>query len=150
LSGAVYHYLSQDYFLGHRAAVVDARGAEAFPDCEWCSGRHKLDPLARGVEIQHTRRYCQHHCGHVIAALSYAAAALGWRTRLVEAAADDAMANSCVVDARRPPAPEMEGNGFRELNRQTTHGGCHKGSTSELRAAKLPASASFPDLRLSE
>jgi hypothetical protein len=84
LSGGVYHYLSQDHFLEHRAAVVDARGAEAFPDSEWCSGRHKLDPLARGVEIRHTPvwRHCQHDCRHVIAALSYAAAALGWRRRL--------------------------------------------------------------------
>jgi hypothetical protein len=65
-----------------------------------------------------TSRYCQHDCGHVIAALSYAAAALGWRTRLVEAAADDAVANTCVVDVRRPPAPEMKGNGFSELNRR--------------------------------
>jgi nitroreductase len=28
-------------------------------------------------------RYCQHDCGHAIAAVSYAAAALGWQTRLV-------------------------------------------------------------------
>jgi hypothetical protein len=59
----------------------------------------------------------------VVAALSNAAAALGWRTRPVEAAADDAVANTCLVYARRPPAPEMKGNGFSELNRQTTHGG---------------------------
>jgi hypothetical protein len=80
------------------------------------------------VEIRHTPawRYCQHDCGHVIAALSYAAAALGWRTRLVEAAADDAVANTCLVYAGRPPAPEMKGNGFSDLNRQTTRGGVTK------------------------
>lgn len=37
-------------------------------------------------------RYCQHDCGHAIAAVSYAAAALGWQTRLIETAADTALA----------------------------------------------------------
>jgi nitroreductase len=33
-------------------------------------------------------RYCQHDAGHALAALSYAAAALGWRTRLLTAPGD--------------------------------------------------------------
>ena len=37
-------------------------------------------------------RYCQHDCGHAIAAVSYAAAALGWQTRLVFSAADNEIA----------------------------------------------------------
>jgi hypothetical protein len=31
-------------------------------------------------------RYCQHDCGHGIAAVSYAASALGWRSRLLAVA----------------------------------------------------------------
>jgi hypothetical protein len=37
-------------------------------------------------------RYCQHDCGHAIAVVSYAAAALGWQTRMLDAAADDDIA----------------------------------------------------------
>ncbi len=43
-------------------------------------------------------RYCQHDCGHAIAAVSYAAAALGWQTRLVFSAADDAVASLLGID----------------------------------------------------
>jgi SagB-type dehydrogenase family enzyme len=92
LSGGVYHYLSRDHALEHRAAVDDPRWAQAFAG----SG------VLVGVSSIHWRevwkyglrgwRYCQHDCGHVIATVSYAAAALGWQTRLVEAAADDATA----------------------------------------------------------
>jgi nitroreductase len=34
-------------------------------------------------------RYCQHDCGHAIAAVAYAAAALGWRARLLADWGDD-------------------------------------------------------------
>jgi nitroreductase len=33
-------------------------------------------------------RYCQHDCGHAVAALSYAASALGWRSTLLAAPSD--------------------------------------------------------------
>jgi nitroreductase len=37
-------------------------------------------------------RYCQHDCGHAIAAVAYAAAALGWRTRLLSGWGDAELA----------------------------------------------------------
>jgi nitroreductase len=37
-------------------------------------------------------RYCQHDCGHALAALSYAAAALGWPARLLADWGDDELA----------------------------------------------------------
>jgi nitroreductase len=37
-------------------------------------------------------RYCQHDCGHAIAAVAYAAAALGWRARLLPGWGDDELA----------------------------------------------------------
>ena len=43
-------------------------------------------------------RYCQHDCGHAIAAVSYAAAALGWQTRLIHSAADDVVAGLLGLD----------------------------------------------------
>ena len=47
---------------------------------------------------QRAWRYCQHDCGHAIAAVSYVAAALGWQTRLLEAPADDEVARLLGLD----------------------------------------------------
>lgn len=92
VSGGVYHYLSRDHVLEQRAGVDDPRWPEAFS----CGG------ILVGLSSIHWReawkygmrawRYCQHDCGHAIAAVSYAAAALGWQTRLMAAAADDGLA----------------------------------------------------------
>jgi SagB-type dehydrogenase family enzyme len=70
LSGGVYHYLSRDHALEHRAAVDEPRWTEAFSD----SG------VLLGISSVHWReawkygmrgwRYCQQDCGHVIAALT--------------------------------------------------------------------------------
>lgn len=40
-------------------------------------------------------RYCQHDCGHALAALSYAGAALGWPVRLLAEWGDDELAALC-------------------------------------------------------
>jgi SagB-type dehydrogenase family enzyme len=91
LSAGVYHYLSRDHVLEQRAAVDDPQWGEA---------------LGGGVLIGLTSiywreawkygmrawRYCQHDCGHAIAAVSYAAAALGWQTRMVMSASDHEVA----------------------------------------------------------
>jgi SagB-type dehydrogenase family enzyme len=37
-------------------------------------------------------RYCQHDVGHAIGAICFAAATLGWQTRLIESVSDDALA----------------------------------------------------------
>ncbi|WP_206996546.1 SagB/ThcOx family dehydrogenase [Trinickia mobilis] len=98
LSGGVYHYLSRDHLLERRAAVDDPRWTEAFSSngvLVGISSIHWREAWKYGMRAW---RYCQHDCGHVIAALSYAAAALGWQTRLVEAAADDAVANLLGLD----------------------------------------------------
>jgi hypothetical protein len=70
LCGGVYHHLSRDHALEHRAAVDEPRWTEAFSD----SG------VLLGVSSVHWReawkygmrgwRYCQQDCGHVIAALT--------------------------------------------------------------------------------
>ena len=45
-------------------------------------------------------RYCQHDAGHAIATVAYAAAALGWSTRIADAFADDDIA--AILGLERP------------------------------------------------
>jgi SagB-type dehydrogenase family enzyme len=98
LSAGVYHYLSRDHVLEHRAVVDDPRWTEAFSNggiLVGISSIHWREAWKYGLRAW---RYCQQDCGHVIAAVSYAAAALGWQTRLVEVAADDAVAGLLGLD----------------------------------------------------
>jgi SagB-type dehydrogenase family enzyme len=83
LAAGVYHYVSCDHALERRG--------------EW-----DRPPEFRGFLIglasitwreawkygMRAFRYCQHDCGHAIAAVSYAASALGWRSSLLAAPSD--------------------------------------------------------------
>jgi SagB-type dehydrogenase family enzyme len=51
-------------------------------------------------------RYCQHDTGHAIAAIGFAAAALGWKASLLEGVGDDAVAE--LLGLPRAPGPEAE------------------------------------------
>jgi SagB-type dehydrogenase family enzyme len=51
-------------------------------------------------------RYCQHDAGHAIAALAYAAAALGWHTRMLPRFDDAAVAR--LLGLAEPTGPEAE------------------------------------------
>ena len=98
LSAGVYHYLSRDHVLERRAAVDDPRWTAAFSSngvLIGISSIHWREAWKYGIRAW---RYCQHDCGHAIAAVSYAAAALGWQMRLVLSAADDAVANLLGLD----------------------------------------------------
>lgn len=54
-------------------------------------------------------RYCQHDCGHALAAISYAAATLGWQARLLAGWGDLEIATLTGVDrAQDFPAAEAE------------------------------------------
>lgn len=98
VAAGVHHYLSRDHRLEHRAAVDDARWNEAF------SGKGVIVGLASIYWREAWKygmrawRYCQHDCGHAIAALSYSAAALGWQVRLLAGAADDDVADLLGLD----------------------------------------------------
>lgn len=50
-------------------------------------------------------RYCMHDVGHAIAAVAFAAAALGWRTALLPLP-DDALATLLAIDEQRGPEAE--------------------------------------------
>ena len=113
LSAGVYHYLSRDHLLEQRAAIDDRSWDDAFS----CNG------ILIGISSIYWReawkygmrawRYCAHDCGHAIAALSYVAAALGWQTRLLDAAGDDMVAGLLGLDrgedfaAAEPEVPDV-------------------------------------------
>jgi len=82
LAGGVYHYVSRDHRLEQRA--LDLETAAAGPPTAGLvlalSSIHWREAWKYGLRAF---RYCQHDLGHAIAAVAYAAAALGWQvTRL--------------------------------------------------------------------
>lgn len=87
----VWHYLPHDHALEHRARLP----AEAWGDLP-------ADAVLLGLSSIHWReswkygeralRYCHHDLGHALGTLSLAAAALGWRARLLEAPDDGSLA----------------------------------------------------------
>jgi SagB-type dehydrogenase family enzyme len=93
LDAGVYHYSSREHLLERR-------------------GRWERPPAGAGVFVGlasiHWReawkygmrafRYCQHDCGHAIAAVAYAAACLGWRARVLDAPGDDQIAELLGLD----------------------------------------------------
>ena len=88
LSAGVFHYLSRDHVLEQRCA----------PGAGVLSARLPAQTLLIGLSSIHWReawkygerayRYCQLDAGHAIAALRYAAAALGWSLRQLDAWGD--------------------------------------------------------------
>ena len=98
LAAALYHYLSRDHVLEQRAAVDDRDWSAAFSGNGVLIGISSIHWREAWKYGMRAWRYCQHDCGHAIAALSYAAAALGWQTRLVLSASDDVVANLLGLD----------------------------------------------------
>ena len=98
LSAGVYHYLSRDHVLEQRAAVDDPQWTAAFSGNGVLIGISSIHWREAWKYGMRAWRYCQHDCGHAIATVSYAAAALGWQTRLVLSAADDVVANVLGLD----------------------------------------------------
>ena len=88
LAAGVHHYLSHDHVLEQRAAPISATwGSELRGGVVVAlTGIHWREAWKYGLRAY---RYCQHDCGHAIAAVAYAAAALGWRTRLLAGWGDD-------------------------------------------------------------
>ncbi len=88
LDAGVYHYVSRDHALERRAAIGDARWNGEFAGAGFIVGLASIYWREAWKYGMRGWRYCQHDCGHAIAAVSYAAAALGWPTRLMEGASD--------------------------------------------------------------
>ncbi len=74
----VYHYLSRDHALERRGEWP--RAAPIAGVLVGLASIYWREAWKYGMRAY---RYCQHDCGHAIAALAYAAGCLGWRARLV-------------------------------------------------------------------
>ena len=83
LPPGVYHYVSYDHLLERRSsmAVEDAPG-------ELYIGLSSIHWREAWKYGERAFRYCQHDIGHALAALSYAAACLGWSIELCCEASD--------------------------------------------------------------
>jgi SagB-type dehydrogenase family enzyme len=109
IRSGVHHYVSRDHALEQRASVDAPAWGEAFAP-SGCyvalSSIHWREAWKYGMRAF---RYCQHDCGHAVAALAYAAAALGWRTAPVTTVSDADLAR--LIGTTRDadlPAEEME------------------------------------------
>ncbi|TVR60531.1 MAG: SagB/ThcOx family dehydrogenase [Candidatus Competibacteraceae bacterium] len=91
LAAGVHHYLSHDHVLEQRAAPNSPNwGSELSGGAVVAlTGIHWREAWKYGLRAY---RYCQHDGGHAIAAVAYAAAALGWRARLLAGWGDDELA----------------------------------------------------------
>jgi SagB-type dehydrogenase family enzyme len=94
LPAGVYHYVSRDHVLEQRAAGGVAPWMEK-GILVGLSSIYWREAWKYGMRAW---RYCQHDCGHAIAAVSYAAAALGWQARIVLEASDEDVAELLGLD----------------------------------------------------
>jgi SagB-type dehydrogenase family enzyme len=92
LPAGVYHYRPDQHCLERRATTPLAWQGGFFLAL---TGIHWREAWKYGMRAF---RYCQHDCGHALAAISYAAAALGWPVRLLAGWGDDAIAALTGVD----------------------------------------------------
>ncbi|WP_333841395.1 nitroreductase [Pelomicrobium sp.] len=91
LARGVYHYVSRDHSLERRGIPLETqRWDQALMGGVWVAltGIHWREAWKYGLRAW---RYCQHDCGHAIGALAYAAAALGWRARLMLGMGDEGL-----------------------------------------------------------
>ena len=114
VEAGVYHYVSRDHALERRAALVAHPGwSAAFADGGIVLGLGSIYWREAWKYGMRAWRYCQHDCGHAIAALSYAAAALGWETQLLASAGDDLVSALLGLDREadrgdaEPEAPDV-------------------------------------------
>jgi SagB-type dehydrogenase family enzyme len=87
----LYHYVSRDHVLERRATLGEAaaaRLAERLPPGCMLAGLSSIHWREAWKYGERAWRYCQHDAGHAIAALRYAAAALGWSARLLAGLGD--------------------------------------------------------------
>ncbi|MGB0126731.1 MAG: SagB/ThcOx family dehydrogenase [Rhodocyclaceae bacterium] len=92
IAPGLHHYLSRDHCLEQRAAVDMAAWNGLFSGRGFFVGLSSIFWREAWKYGMRAFRYCQHDCGHAIAALAYAAAALGWRAGLVETLSDNDLA----------------------------------------------------------
>ncbi|MBI1398077.1 MAG: SagB/ThcOx family dehydrogenase [Betaproteobacteria bacterium] len=82
LASGVWHYVSRDHALEQRCAPSSGWD-DAFAAPGLLIGLTSIAWREAWKYGARAFRYCQHDCGHAIAAISYAAAALGWRSAVL-------------------------------------------------------------------
>lgn len=92
LGAGVYHYGPENHCLERRAEAPLSWSGGVFVAL---TGIHWRESWKYGMRAF---RYCQHDCGHAMAALAYAAAALGWPARLLAHWGDGQIATLTGVD----------------------------------------------------
>jgi len=92
LAAGVHHYRPDRHALEQRAAAPLAWHGGALLAL---TGIHWREAWKYGMRAF---RYCQHDCGHALAAVSYAAATLGWPARLLADWGDDDIAALTGID----------------------------------------------------
>jgi SagB-type dehydrogenase family enzyme len=103
LEAGVYHYVSRDHALEQRARLAQT-SAPVGGVLVGLASIYWREAWKYGIRAF---RYCNHDCGHAIAAVAYAAAALGWRTRYLAEAGDAEVARVLGLD-RDPDFAEAE------------------------------------------
>ena len=108
-AAAVYHYSAYEHALERRTVLTDE---------EWADTGRNLPPGTLLVALctiywreswkygERAFRYCHHDVGHAIGTLTFAAALLGWKTRLIHSLSDDVLA--AVLGLNRQKSVEAE------------------------------------------
>jgi len=97
----VYHYNPFEHALEQRLILAPELWealAKTLPDGGLLVGLTSIYWRESWKYGERAFRYCQHDVGHAIGAITLAAAALGWRTRLLTTVADAALAQLLGVD----------------------------------------------------
>jgi SagB-type dehydrogenase family enzyme len=97
----LYHYVSRDHVLERRATLAGAsaaRLAQLLPPGSLLAGLSSIHWREAWKYGERAFRYCQHDAGHAIAALRFAAGALGWSARLLAGLGDADVASLLGLD----------------------------------------------------
>lgn len=89
LEAGVYHYLSRDHQLEQRCAMNQT----SLPDNTLLIGISSIQWREAWKYGERAFRYCNLDTGHAIACVSYAAAALGWKVKLLDQVSDSQIAS---------------------------------------------------------
>jgi SagB-type dehydrogenase family enzyme len=99
LPAGLYHYVSRDHAIERRSSLEgEAALAELLPPGTFLVGLSSIHWREAWKYGERAFRYCQHDVGHAIAAVRYAAAALGLSAILLDGLSDADLASILGVD----------------------------------------------------
>lgn len=97
----VYHYAPKEHGLERRAELVPAAWTAlmaAFPSGSFLVGLSSIPWREAWKYGERAFRYCQHDVGHALGTMRFAAAALGWKLRLLDRVGDTALSSLLGLD----------------------------------------------------